>query len=507
MSNQPGNDDLQQVVVELRTRSEDVATMLDSEKRLVQASRLTEHIIKRYFLREVVEEAGLRMLIRSRKKFLGRKGFENAAFAVRIRNRMSHDSIEGDPTDSEMSKASDVFLKIVKLHIQEIERRAGAPTSKFDSEGQEDQGIADEPQPQIAAEPASKPVEPVPLATKIERDRLPLLDALEKDPTVSASTIAEYDFCPRSGILSHECGISDLEEEMPSTALLSWYEEEAIEVAYAKCINKLFWLLVGLLVGLVVCAMTPIIEQKFFPLLLVVGILVWARYVILEHLNWQMWGKRRLAMRLAVPCDPNPHSHVFQDVNWWGLLRAGYEVRRPEKVLKDAQWKVNGKPRRILQKGSMAIPVHRIRKQSGPLASQHITRVMSHCHLIEATEGAISPFAIVLYGDTYQGTTVPNLRKHRDRFYDALERVRVMIQESDAGERQPSEPATGSICSQCPHGEPRSVFRKDATMRYGEALSPYVLVNSKGKLFHCSCGDRFRWKPPHDRNARLRHLE
>jgi hypothetical protein len=504
MTNHPNDDNILQAIAELRSDVEHVDDMLDSEKRLVRSARLVERIIKRHFLRDSTEKKGLRTLIQLRKRFLGGKGFEDAAFAVGIRNRISHDSLKGDPTDEQMKKASDVFLNIVRRHLQVLERRAGS--NARDSDVDHDEGSVDDDELQ----PAAKPVTPIPpevLVTHVDRKPRPLLDALDTDPAVTASTVAEYDFCPRAGILTHEGDYSDPEEELPSHWLLPWYEQDAIEEKYARSCLRLFWLLVGFVVGLVVLAISPLIKLTGFPLILLLGVGLWVYFAILEFGTWRTLGERRLAAHSAVACELNPNSDSFQAVDWWGLLLAGFDVRRPKDALKDAKWKLSGLPRRILDKGSMTIPVHRIRKQEGPLAPQHITRVMTHCHLIEAAEGAVSPFAVVLFGNTYQGTTVPNLRNHRERFYTALDRVRTMIQESDAGERQPPEPVTGSICSKCPHGCPRPAVKQVKTMRYGEPLEPYLFFNSKGKAYHCDCGDRFRWKPKHERNARLRRLE
>jgi hypothetical protein len=505
MTDRSNNDDIHQSVAELRSSIEPIEAMLDSEKRLTRSSRLAERVIKRHFFPNSTENKGLGTLIRLRKRFLGNKGFEDAAFAVHIRNRISHDSLEGDPTDAEMSKAADVFLHLVRLHVAEIELRVGPFVAADAADGDDERFDNDEPRP---ANDEAETVFPIaPLATHVDRQRRPLLDALETDPAVTASTISEYDFCPRAGILTHAGGYSDPEEEMPSLSLLPWYEQDAIEEAYARSVYRLFWMLVGLVAGLVIMAITPIIRWTVFPLILLAGVGVWAHYALREYSTWRKLGARRLATRLATVCDPNPNSDAFQPVDWWGLLRAGFEVRRPEAAFKDEKWKVSGKPRRILQKGSMTIPVHRIRKREGPLSPQQITRVMTHCHLIEAAEGAVCPFAIVLFGDTYQGTTVPNTRTNRERFYSALERVRSMIRESDIGERQIPEPVTGAICRDCPHGCPRPANKLLKTMRYGEPLDPYLFVHGKGTVYHCDCGDRFRWKPRHERNEKLYPLE
>ncbi|MEM8736409.1 MAG: hypothetical protein AAGG44_19425, partial [Planctomycetota bacterium] len=338
-----------------------------------------------------------------------------------------------------------------------------------------------------------------------DREPRPLLEAADDDPELSASTIAEYTFCPRAGILTHEGGFSDPEEELPSLALLPWYEREAIEEAYAHALYVLYAMPVGLVAAFVIVTLL-MRGHVLYPIVVIALVIGWFFLAKKTYRRWRDIGERRLAAQLATECNPIPGKNAFQPVDWWGLLLAGYEVRRPETALHDERWKLSGKPRRILGKGALSIPVHRIRKPEGPILPQHIVRVMAHCHLIERTEGADSPFAVVLFGNTYQGMTVPNTTENRERFYHALERARTAIIESDAGDRQPPEPVTGNACSSCHFGHPRPVALEDKTMRYGEPLDPVLFHNGK-KVFHCDCGDRFHWKPKHERTRKLRKLE
>jgi len=154
----------------------------------------------------------------------------------------------------------------------------------------------------------------------------------------------------------------------------------------------------------------------------------------------------------------------------------------------------------------MSIPVHRIQKPRGPVLPQHIVRAMALCHLIEFTEGSPCPFAIILFGNTYQGTTVPNTPAHREQFSAALKAVRKMIKASDARQQEPLAPVTGNACSRCNFGKPHRPNPDKPTMRYGLPVEPYLLVGAK-KVLHCICGDRFRQKPNHDDNRRLQPLE
>ncbi len=148
-------------------------------------------------------------------------------------------------------------------------------------------------------------------------------------------------------------------------------------------------MVVGFIVGLTLMLVSPLVALSVFPYILIGGACVWIYLVSLEYAIWRTLNQRLLAALNAEECEPDPNSMRYQDVDWWGLLRAGFEVHRPIAALEDKSWRVSGKPRRILHKGSLTVPVHRIRNTEGPIRPQHIVRVMAHCHLIETTEGAI----------------------------------------------------------------------------------------------------------------------
>ena len=497
-------EDLQDTITRYRNELSYVQDLLDPVRQLIETVRLVEEIIKTHFMPTDVEKPTLGPLIHSRKAFLGSRLFPNVAFALDVRNRISHHDPRGRPTDDDYEKAASAFFQVIDRHCQELEKRLQSRTPSAEQETASlkerggrlwDDGGED-----------SQPIDqPKAYATEIYHVRRPLLEAVGSDPEVTASTLAEYTFCPRAGILTHEGSYSDAEEELPSLALLPWYEQAAIEEAYNHALYVLFAFPVGLVAGVVILSLL-LMGHVLYPYLLLGLTGVWLVFAGKAYLRWREIGDRLLLARLATECNPVPGKHAFQPVDWWGLLLAGYEVRRPESALHDERWKLSGKPRRILQKGTMSIPVHRIRKPEGPILPQHIVRVMAHCHLIETTEGANSPFGVILFGNTYQGMTVPNTNENRQRFYTALERARAAITESDAREREPPEPVTGNICNACHYGRPRPIALEEKTTQYGEPLNPVMFHNGK-KVFHCDCGDRFKWKPEHERTRKLRKLE
>ncbi len=498
------NDALKRDIVNYFSRLSQLKTVSSLVERLTEAVRLVEEIIHKHFPPEVTDEEqrsfSLGDYLTHRSEFLGEETGRLARRVTWIRNRESHYRHDGPPSDDERTEAIEFLDMIARKHLSLLmEQNRLSPADLVEPR---QSPIKPATRFGIKESSATDPTA-LELANHIDRIAAVIPEAGTDDPTVSASTLAEYAFCPRAGILTHENSYSDPEEEMPSLSLLPWYEKDAIEEAYARSVYKLFWLLVAFVVGLVVLSILPLPKTAYL-LLMFVGATAWLYFTKEALATWRELGRRRLSIGMAVECDPNPNKLVPQPVDWFGLLLAGYEVRRPEGALRDEKRKLVGKPRRILQKGDMTIPVHRINKTDGKIQPQHVVRVMAHCHLVEATEGTHCPFAIILFGNTYKGITVPNTVGNREHFYSVLERVRKMINDSKDGERQPPAPAVSSICQECPHGRPRPASEGDKTMRYSEPLDPYLLVNGRRTIFHCDCGDRFRWKPEHRANQHLR---
>jgi len=499
------HDDLQKSITSYYGDIDIIQDMLAPTKRLSESALLVENVIGNHFLPPDVENSGLATLLRLRQSFLDPQLFEDADFALQMRNRILHQTHRSAPTDEELAKATSVFLEVVRKHLEEMESRGGNSQAPTIASPEGKAAKLPETRPRFGNDVANKIEKPKTYATHIDHGAAPLLAAVGNDPKLTVSTVAEYEFCPRAGILTHEGGFSDPEEELPSLALLPWYEQDAVEEAYVKAAYILFALPVGL-VAFVLILSLMFLGYAFFPILLMGVVLAWIRPTVRAYQRWREWGKRKLAADHPTECNPVPNKNAFQPVDWWGLLHAGYEVRSKQPVMHDGPSRLSGKPRRILDKGTMSIPVHRIRKNEGPILPQHIVRVTAHCYLIEQTEGAESPFAVVLFGDTYQGMTVPYTAENRELFSSALKRARAMITDSDAGDREPPEPVTGNPCIACHFGEPRPTTLVIKTMKHGVEINPTRFGNGMKRL-HCDCGDRFRWKPRHKANEKLSKLE
>jgi len=518
MDNKP-QDALKLLVGTYYNELEHLATLDIGMERLISTAILVEQVLGVHFPPKEVRIEGKRNnqslgdFVFSREDFLDSELVSRLRKVVWIRNRDSHFHKDGKPSRDERQFAIENLEQVVQAHLTELATRSGFNKREWDKKIKNEQsprlGLANlhtSPANKNRQEPANKNRQDEVIAEAIDRPQKPSLEASEKDPSLSVSTVAEYAFCPRAGMLSHEGAYSDREEELPSLRPLPWYEQDAIEEAYVGSVYWLFVWVVMFVVGLVILSIT-MLGHDLFVVILAIGVSSWGILVKTAFMKWRKLGARRLAINLATDCNPDPYSITPQSVDWWGLLKAGFEVRRPESASTDEQWRLSGNPHRILQKGSMTIPVHKIKKTCGPLLPQHLVRAMALCHVIEAAEGAVCPFAIILFENTYLGTTVPNTTAAREQFYTALERVRTMISDSDAGKQQPSEPVTGSVCRGCLHGEPRPAALQKKTMRYGEPLNPFLLASKSNKVFHCDCGDRFRWKPLHERNEKLKRVE
>lgn len=329
------------------------------------------------------------------------------------------------------------------------------------------------------------------------------LDARDDDPRVSVSTVAEYVYCARAGLLSHERRSKDRGEEERTYDALPRYEREAIEQAFTRRFKLWFVsLVVFLTVSFVAVWTTP--DQGAWRIVAIViaamALLALAYRIVglTQELVVLLW--RRHSAFSGVEREFNLDDGEIQPVVWWDFYASGFQSQQLEPML-DEKWKLEGKPWRVLIKGSEYIPVFKARKAHETPKPQHIARIMAYCHLMLATQDRVSPFGVILYGKSYEGVAVPNDERYRNRFHAALLAVRKMVRESKA--KPPDIPDQTAKCSACPLGYPRRIEKLQPTMQDGAALDPKILWSNHGKRFHCDCGDRFGWRPPHQRSEEL----
>jgi len=219
-----------------------------------------------------------------------------------------------------------------------------------------------------------------------------------------------------------------------------------------------------------------------------------AMQLVAQRSDLLAWQAREVALDANIPCP----------VDWRDFLQGGWMSVPCHEAYRDDARGLVGKPWCVVRRGSITIPVWKI-SQSGTHAEpeifpQHLVRMAAYCHLVATCEGRQSPCGVVLYGNTYRGTTLPfnaTAQVQLWREVDAANAVRGKVGDDDRW--KPSTPPA-SRCSGCPCGAPR-VYKEFQSefRRNGEWIPVCGQTAADKKLYHSACGDRFEWTPPHER--------
>lgn len=326
------------------------------------------------------------------------------------------------------------------------------------------------------------------------------------DPWLSAHAIAEYEFCPRAGLLAYENKRLDNEDEPPAFDILPKYELDAIERALSDCGKEFLGWLGSLLILVIMGPIAGTFQHLEMRLLVGVGILFVISRILRVVRNGVILLRRR-QLALTSRCqEPDPRCIEMQPVNWFGMLHLGFESIRLMDALRDPEWQIEGKPWRILRKGSLSIPVFRTRSPQSKPHHQQIVKIMAYCRLASFCFQVECPYGIILTGDDYSGFAVPNQEQNWARLHKCLIALRQLALASDR-QSEGNVPFDERGCSACPLGAPRLVSLGQSVQRFDAPVPVLTLRDSDGKLFHTDCGDRFQWKPPHDQSRHLRSGE
>lgn len=329
------------------------------------------------------------------------------------------------------------------------------------------------------------------------------MQAAPGDPTIGVHVLTEFIFCPRAGLCIYEENLDDPGEEpllQPSTDYMPRYDLHEIENALQEIKLKLWK---KLLQGLAVVVSAGLLSMLVHPEL------IWLALVGLAVVAWKTAPLFVKALRLAwrqrlcltaQPREPDPQATEIQRVNWWELLHAGFQSIPYKDNLFDENWKIRGKPKRVLRRGSQRIPVFFKRYGDAEIRLQHKARMAAYCHLLAEYEVAESPYGVVFFGDSYEGVAIPNTPGIRKLFHDALVTARRVVLESQQPGGDPQPPNNHSLCAKCRLGKP-FVHRPGETEHRSRGKTLPVVHASGGdnRSYHSHCGDRFGWLPPHNK--------
>ena len=198
-----------------------------------------------------------------------------------------------------------------------------------------------------------------------------------------------------------------------------------------------------------------------------------------------------------------PFPQQIQEVNWWSLRKAGFDCQKLVDPHRDPAERLVGRPWRVLTKGTtLRIPVIRKHRGERVWRPQHVVRVAAYCRLIKNCELGNSPFGVLMFAGSYECLIIPNTTAAQFQLEKALEDVREFLNVYEGGKFIPTEPADNR-CSGCHWGKPcQFVAGKTDTILNGNPVIP-LRTKAKEQYFHCACGDRFQWVPPHDDSVGL----
>ncbi len=330
----------------------------------------------------------------------------------------------------------------------------------------------------MSAEPKQRREHKPRHSTQRPRKRSRML-ADQDTPWVSVGTLKEKMFCDRAAII-----VSESSQDQDEDGLFAFGQYRAVPLYTLQAISRalkqrLLWLagwtcFCGLALIVTTTLLAP--QQVVFSIpVLVIGGFFWLK--TLWHVL-QLLGQQARA-KTARSRVPDLDKDEIQDTYWWGMVAAGFDVKRPHEALSDPNWRVVGKPWRVLQRHQLRIPVIRVRMEDPRIVKQHFARVAAYCHLLEKTEpGVSSPGGIILFTPGYDGKFLPNNPRSSSTFHGAVVDTRELLSLLRDRRHTPNPPAPGR-CSGCPHGRPTS--------------------RNRGFSYESECGTRFGWTPPHNR--------
>jgi len=107
----------------------------------------------------------------------------------------------------------------------------------------------------------------------------------------------------------------------------------------------------------------------------------------------------------------------------------------------------------------------------------------------------------LLFADSYEGVVIPNVPEHQRQLDRAVQDFDRALELSDRGQAIPPAPADDR-CLGCQWGQPRPF--DEPTVLNGRAVTSLKIEGIARGEWHCPCGDKFRWTPPHEDTLRLR---
>lgn len=362
--------------------------------------------------------------------------------------------------------------------------------------------------PNVPATPENSPA--VEATENVERNwqESPALAGSETQSIVSVHALGQYLYCKRSAILAAELGDQSNEEELPRLTYLPNFDRERIEEALSKALRK-FGL--AFLISIVLIALAVVAIRNGSRLLFLCSVFTnvlsssWA-LVLLPQITVLAY-RRRLAIKTEAQ-EPLPEVTEIQAVNWWAMLNARYELVSYQDRFVHQEFGLEGRPWRVLERGSQRIPVIRSGSKElgfneGELYPKHQIRLAAYALLLEAQGGVVAPFGLVFPANSPVGLALPITDELKERTITTLNEFSKVVTQSQKQQVEPRPPENRNLCTECSYGMPEPIQQKEiaAARKVGNPL--VVLQSGSGRTYHCPCANRFGSPPPHAKSVKL----
>lgn len=126
-------------------------------------------------------------------------------------------------------------------------------------------------------------------------------------------------------------------------------------------------------------------------------------------------ARRLKEAEVAAIKEPGWSLRIPQEIYWWSLVRAGFDIVQKQTAILDRDLHLAGKPWRVLAKGARHIPVIKFPtvidpvdpRRHGQMTPQTRLRLAAYAYLTNRVERGQSDWVIVMFGNGFQGIAVP----------------------------------------------------------------------------------------------------
>ncbi len=317
---------------------------------------------------------------------------------------------------------------------------------------------------------------------------------------IKVRTLGEFVFCQRAGILSslQETNDTEREYDQPNLDFLPQYSLAVVEEQLAIHLRRLGTRATLAVLLLVVGGVSFWFSWKIAVVAAAVLLFVLSRSFNRELRSVLTLADTRRQALQAEPVEPPSTLSSAVPVNWWSLLKSGFDSIRLQESLRDEETKLSGTPWRVLRKGSLRIPVIKLETANFEAGRfwvypQHEIRLAAYAHLLATCEGGEVPYAIALFGDSFDGIAIPISAEAMRAIESQLDAAREAIRRH-AASLPTDAPENTNVCSGCPFGCPRAVTE---AARRDPSKKIHGVPARDGRSYHSECGDLFSWTPPH----------